>query len=132
MKMFIGHNQVTRRKFDLVLRWVIRKAIELEGEKNVPKASEIVLDLQAQGGSTVINSHRVYTIKDSETGTLKEKGPKYMHANGDEMKVGLRKDSGTAQFFNIWLMVYIATCMNAKRGLVDITGAYIKSDLIMR
>ena len=54
------------------------------------------------------------------------------HSNHDSGKDSVRKDSATAQFDVIRLMLSIATLLSFDIGLIDINGAYLQSGPIKR
>lgn len=54
------------------------------------------------------------------------------HGNRDSGKDSVRKDSATAQFDVIRLMMSIATLLSFYVGLIDIQGAYLQSGPIKR
>lgn len=54
------------------------------------------------------------------------------HGNRDKMKHQIRKDSATAQFDVIRLLLSIATILQLRLGCVDIKGVYLQSGPIQR
>lgn len=54
------------------------------------------------------------------------------HGNRDDMKVEIRKDSGTAQFDEIGLLLAISTLLPMSIGVIDISGSYKQSGPIDR
>lgn len=54
------------------------------------------------------------------------------YGNKDDIKSDVRKDSATAQFDIIWLLLAIASTLPMRLGVVDMSGAYMKSGPINR
>lgn len=54
------------------------------------------------------------------------------HGSRNKEKDGIRKDSSTAKFDFIRLLVSIAACSNLSLASIDIKGAYLQSGLTKR
>lgn len=54
------------------------------------------------------------------------------HGNKDDLKDDIQKDSATAQYDSIRILIYIATFMPMRLGVVDIGGTYMRSGPITR
>lgn len=54
------------------------------------------------------------------------------HGNRDKMKNDVRKDSSTAQFDEILLLLSLASMLHFRLGCIDIKGAYLQSGPIRR
>lgn len=127
-----GHNQVTRRKLKFAPLWAIQKGIKREYDNNWSRAFQEVPESKIPQGSNVMCAHIVYKISSTENGTLKLKARICPQGNSDKMREDVRNNATTAQFNVIRLMLSIDTCMGAKLGLLNISGAYMKSGPNMR
>lgn len=82
--------------------------------------------------SNIISSHVVYKVKTEEEGHHRLKARICPHGNRDHLKDDVRKDSATAQFHVIRLLLAIATTLHFLLGVIDISGAYMQSGPIKR
>lgn len=82
--------------------------------------------------ANIISSHVVYKVKTEEDKSMRLKARICPHGNRDIEKEDIRKDSATAQFDVIRLMLTILTFLPFSIGLVDIKGAYLQSGPIRR
>lgn len=73
-----------------------------------------------------------YKIKIDEYGTLQLRARICPHGNCEELKDEVRKESATAQYNVIRLLLAISTYLPMRVGLVDISGSYIQSGPIRR
>lgn len=112
--------------------WIIQEALQAEHAKNWSEARQEVLASENRRKFIVISSHVAYKVNTSEEGKKKQKARIGTHGNRDEMKDGVRKDSGTAQLSVIRLMISMDTWMSFKIGLVDFSGAHMESGQIKR
>lgn len=90
------------------------------------KESEIPTD------ANVIGSHIVYEVKTEEEGTMRLKAIVCPHGSHDNEKDNIRKDSSTAPFVIISLMLALVKCTEDRLGLVHIEGSYLQSRPIQR
>lgn len=72
-------------------------------------------------------SHVVYKLQSDEEGNKVQKARIVPHGNHDGEKDEIRKDSSTAQFFVIRILLFIVTFLGVRLGMADINGAYLKS-----
>lgn len=127
-----GHAQVTQKRLEFVPPWVIHLAIKQEHDNSWSSACREVAEAGIPSRSIMMSSHIIYKIKVSEDGKLKLKVRISPHGNREEMREDVRKDAAAAQSHVIRLILSIATCKDAKLGLLDISGAYMQSGPIKR
>lgn len=128
----IGNAQVTISRMQSAPSWVTEKALNEEHDNNWDKAYREVEERSIPRNANVISSHVVYKIKTEETGEHRLKARICPHGNKDHMKDYVRKDSATAQFNIIRLMLTMTTFFTMRMGVVDISGAYMQSGPIKR
>lgn len=128
----IGNTQVTLSKLECAPSWMTAKALQEEHDNNWAEAYIEVEEKMITKGSNVICSHVVYKIKTDEDGQHKMKARICPHGNRDDLKDDIRKDSATAQFHVIRLLLSIAATLGMRLGVVDISGAYMQSGPIKR
>lgn len=80
----------------------------------------------------MIGSHIVYKRKNEEDGTMRLKARICPHGNHDTKKDNIKKDSSTAQFDIIRLMLSLLKFTGYRIGLVHTKGAYLQSGPIQR
>lgn len=128
----IGNSQVTRKRLEFAPAWIVQKALQQEHENNWEMAYRYISEDIMPRNANVISSHVVYKVKTSEDGTMNLRARICPHGKRDDMKDDLRKDSTTAQFSVIRLLLSIATCSRVRLGLVYISGAYMQIGPIKR
>lgn len=128
----IGNAQVTISRMQSAPSWVTTKALEEEHHDNWRTAYYEVEESVVPRNANVISSHVVYKIKTEESGRHRLKARIVPHGNKDRMKDQVRKDSATAQFNIIRLMLAISSFFPMRLGVIDISGAYMQSGPIKR
>ncbi len=128
----IGTSQVNRKSLEFAPPWILETAFEEEHDGNWKEAYTIVPEKEVPAESNVISSHVVYKIKTSESGERKLKARIVPHGNRDKEKNDIRKDSSTAQFDCIRLVLSIAAIFNFRLALADLKGSYLQSGPIKR
>lgn len=132
MRDVIGNSQVTRKKLEFSPEWVIQKVLQAENDNNWKKENKETPEGQVESNSNEKISHVIYKIKVNEDGTLKLKARICPRGNRDELKDEVRKDSATAQFNVIRLILEIATYLQMRIGILDISGPYMQIGPIKR
>lgn len=74
----------------------------------------------------MITSNVIYKVKTGEDGENSMKARMCPHGNKDKMRHEVKRDSATAQFDAIRLLLAITTFLNMRLGVIDISGAYMK------
>lgn len=128
----IGNSQVTITRMQSAPSWLTHKALSKEHDDNWSEAYHEVDERDIHKGANIISSHVVYKIKTDEAGRHRLKARICPHGNKDAMKDEIRKDSATAQFNVIRLMLAMATFFPMRLGVIDISGAYMQSGPIKR
>lgn len=128
----IGNKQVTISKLQLAPSWITTRALKEEHDNNWAEAYREIDERLVPKHANVISSHVIYKIKTEESGIRRLKARLCPHGNRDIMKDDIRKDSATAQFDVIRLMLTITTFLPMRIGVVDISGAYMQSGPIKR
>lgn len=128
----IGNSQVTLNKLESAPSWITDKSLKEEHAANWEDAYFEVKESTIPEDANVINSHVIYKLKMGETGTMRMKARICPHGNRDDQKDQIRKDSATAQFDVIRLLLAIVTLLPMRLGVLDISGAYMQSGPIKR
>jgi Reverse transcriptase (RNA-dependent DNA polymerase) len=108
----------------------LEKAINIE-KANYLKACEPVHLKDIPARSNIISSHHFLRVK-LESGTYRLKCRMVPHGNRDREKDGIRKDSATAQFCIIRLLLRLAVLLKFRFSSLDISGAYLQAGPIQR
>jgi len=131
-KSVLGKNQASEFKLQFVPRWIIDKSIATERE-NYHGAYEEVDFRDLPPNANIISSHHFFEIKhDGEEGKLKLKCRLVPHGNRDNDKDKVRKDSATAQFPIIRLVLSTAALLGMSIGTIDIKSAYMQGGSLPR
>ena len=80
----------------------------------------------------MISSHVVYKVETSENGSKTLKARIVPHGNSGNEKENIRKDSSTAQFDDIRLLLVVTTLLGMRLTMADIKGAYLQGGPIQR
>lgn len=128
----IGNTQVNLQQLEFAPPWILDEAFEEEHDGNWKNAYTTTPEKEVPQDANVITSHVVYKIKTAETGEMKLKARIVPHGNRDKDKEDIRKDSSTAQFNCIRLLLSIAAIFNFRLALADIKAAYLQSGPIKR
>lgn len=102
---------------------MIRKALRADHDENWADAYTKVDEIAVPRHANVISSHVIYKIKSGEDGSKSLRATICPHGNRDAMKDEVRKDSATAQFEIMRLMLSLSTFAPMKLGLIDVSGA---------
>lgn len=132
VKDSIENRLVSISKLEGAPSWVVQHALKEEHDCNWARAYIEVHERTLPPNANIISSHVGYKIKKEEDGKLRLKARICPHGNRDAMKDGIRKDSATAQFDVIRLMLSLATILSFNLGVVDVSGAYMQSGPIKR
>lgn len=127
----VGGRQLTRSKLSCAPDWVLDKALREELENNWGDTHEVVDDTTIPVTTNVIASLVVYRIKTEEEGEKRMKPRLCPNGNWDKLRK-TRKDSATAQFDIIRLLLSLATTFFFRLACVDIKDAYLQSGPIKR
>lgn len=128
----IGNSTVTLNKLQGIPPWVTYKAITNEHDNNWTDAYYEVEENSIPPNANVITSHVIYKVKTDEQGKHTMKARICPHGNKDTMKDDIRKDSATAQYDAIRLLLSLTTFLSFRLGAADISGAYMQSGPIKR
>lgn len=128
----VGGKQLTRSKMAFAPSWVLDSALQEELQSNWKDAYDTVDDREIGNNANVIPSHVLYKVKNEEHNTKRMKARLCPNGNRDRMKKTVRKDSATAQFDIIRLLLSIASILCFRLGCIDIKGAYLQSGPIKR
>ena len=128
----IGSQQVSFNGLGFAPSWIALEAFDKEYTSNWADAYEEVDEKDVPANANVITSHTVYKVKVSEDGSKDLKSRIVPHGNRDNEKDNIRKDSSTAQFDVIRLLLAVATFVGMRLAMADIKGAYLQSGPIQR
>lgn len=128
----VGSKQLTRSKMACAPSWLLDKALQEELSSNWSDTHDEVDERQIKRDANVIPSHVVYKIKNEENDVKRMKARLCPNGNRDKLKKTVRKDSATAQFDVIRLILSLATIFTFRIGCIDIKGAYLQSGPIRR
>lgn len=128
----IGKNQVNHGRLEFAPSWVVREAFDKEHGSNWANAYEQVDEAEVPTKANVIPSHVVYKVKTSEDGSQVLKARIVPNGNRDSEKDDVRKDSSTAQFDVIRLLLAVTTFLGMRLAMADVKGAYLQSGPIRR
>ena len=125
----IGDSTVSESKLSFAPRWIIDKAIRTEMENYRESGAYEEVDWRKlPRGSNIITSHHFFNIKtDGEAGRLKLKCRLVPHGNQDADKDKVRKDSQTAQFPIIRLILSLCVIFRFFLATLDIKSAYLQA-----
>lgn len=132
MHSVLGNAQVTRKKLGFAPPWIVEKAMRTEVDSNWAKAYKVVRETDVPRNENIISAHFVFKVKKEEDGSRRLKARLCPHGNRDQMKEDVRKDSATAQFHIIRLMLSLVVVLGFRIGVIDIKGAYLQSGEIKR
>ena len=134
MKRVVGDGPVSEFKLQFAPRWIIDKAIADEKSNYHDAGAYKELHFrQTPKGANVITSHHFFRIKNhAEEGRLRLKCRLVPHGNRDREKDSVRKDSATAQFPIIHLLLSLATILSLSVASIDIKGAYLQAGNLPR
>ena len=134
MKRVIGDGPVSEFKLQFAPRWIIDKAIADEKSNYHDAGAYKELHFrEIPKGANVITSHHFFQIKNhAEEGRLRLKCRLVPHGNRDREKESVRKDSATAQFPIIRLLLSLATILSLSVASIDIKGAYLQAGSLPR
>lgn len=128
----LGNEQVNKSKIGFAPPWVIEKAMKKEVQENWDTAYVTIKETDIPRSENIIGAHFVFKIKQEEDGTRRLKARLCPHGNRDKLKDEVRKDSATAQFDIIRLMISIIVILGFRMGIIDVKGAYLQSGNIRR
>ena len=132
MARTIGKAQVTSNKLEFAPSWIVEEAFNKEHTSNWADAYEVIDDSILPLRANVISSHVIYKVKTSEDGSHTLKARIVPHGNKDVYKDDIRKDSSTAQFDVIRILLAAVTFLGMRLAMADIKGAYLQSGPIQR
>lgn len=82
--------------------------------------------------ANVISSHVIYKFKTSEDGSYTLKARIVPHGNRDVEKDNIGKDSSTAQFDVVRIMLAVCNFIGLSLTIAEVKGAYLQSGPIQR
>lgn len=128
----LGNAQVSRGKLEFAPPWILDEAFRNEHDSNWSDAYIEQAESQVPLNANVITSHVIYKVKTDEEGLRNMKARIVPHGNRDFEKDNIRKDSSTAQFAVIRLLLCLSTFLGFRLGHADVKGAYLQSGPITR
>lgn len=128
----MGSKQLTRAKMSFAPAWILDSALKEELESNWTDTFDTVDERNVGHNANVIPSHVVYKVKNDENNVKITKARICPNGNRDRMKKTVRKDSATAQFDIIRLLLSLASIFLFRLSCIDIKGAYLQSGPIKR
>lgn len=127
----VGGEQLTRRRMECAPTWILDQAMRKEIEDNWEGAIERIPEKDVPRHANVISSHIIYKVKQEE-GHKRMKARLCPHGNRDKLRGHIRKDSATARFNIIRIILSLATLFDFSIACADIKGAYLHSGPITR
>lgn len=130
----IGTETVSESRLQFAPQWLISKSIQKEKDNYQKKEAYEEVDVRTlPKGSNIISSHHFFQVKnDGDEETLKLKCRLVPHGNRDKDKDEVRKDSSTAQFLIIRIVLSILAMFNFCFATIDIESAYLQGGPIQR
>lgn len=123
---------VDAKKVECTPFWIMNKALMEEVEKQWNEEVEQVHEDKVGKTAKVIPSYAVYKVKAAEKDKKLLKARQYPNGNRDRMKKTVRKDTMTAEFDIIRLLLSFLITFFFTRASVDIKGVYPQSGPIKR
>ena len=116
-------------RFQFAPRWLDEKSIATEKDNLTrTKAYVEVAHKDIQKNGNIICSHHFFNVKqDGEQDKLKLKCRLVPHGNKDVDKDEVRKDSATAQFSIIRLLLSLAVIFQFNIASLDVKSAYLQA-----
>lgn len=105
----VGGKQMTRSKMGCAPAWILDKALQEELDSNWADTHDVVDERDVPANANVIPSHVVYRVKTEENSKRRLKARLCRNGNRDKLRKTVRKDSATAQFDIIRLLLSLAT-----------------------
>ena len=128
----LGEKPLSEHQLQFVPQWVFDKAIAKE-KKNYNGAYEELRISQLPPNANLISSHHLFQLKhEGETDKLELKCRLVPHGNRDRDRDSVRKDSATAQFPVIRIVLSIAAIVGMVLGSIDVKSAYIQGGWLTR
>lgn len=103
----VGGSQVTGKKLNIAPLWILAKVVEWEVESNRIVVYTEIREIDVLQDANVTTFHFVYKINSEEKGVNTLKAGLCPHGNKDRFKKSVRKDSATARFDVIRLLLSI-------------------------
>lgn len=128
----VGSKQLTRRKMSSAPSWILDSALKEELDANWSETFDKVDERKIGDNSKVIPSHVVYKVKSGGNKVKRMKAQICPNGNRDRMKKSVHKDSATAQFDIIRLILSLASILLFRLGCIYINSAYLQSSPIKR
>jgi len=122
----VGLTQVIRSRLEIAPPWIVQEAFDTKHQSNWKDAYELVDEVDVPRNANVITSHVVYKVKTNEANEKNLKARIVPHGNHDKEKDEIRKDSSTAQFHVISLILSVVTVLGLRLAIGDIKGAYLQ------
>lgn len=128
----VGSGPFTEFQLQFAPRWLLNKSISQE-KVNYKDAYEEVDIRTLSRSANIISSHHFFEVKNTGTrDSLKLKCRLVPHGNRDKDKDKVRKDSATAQFCVIRIVLSIAALFNFPIASIDIKSAYLQGGTLPR
>ena len=134
IREIVGDQPVSESKLQFAPRWILDKAIAKEKANYKEKEAYRPVSIRSlRRGSNIISSHHFFHVKtDGEEGKLKLKCRLVPHGNRDAEKDSICKDSATAQFDCIRLLLSLATIFHLTLASLDVSAAYLQAGRLGR
>ena len=125
----VGNKPTSKFKIQFVPQWIVDQAIAEEKENyDRAEAYKEVSYGKLPRNANVISSHHFFQVKtDGEGGKLKIICRLVPHGNRDRDNEFVRKDSATAQFPIIRIVISLAAIMSFSIASIGINGAYLQA-----
>lgn len=128
----VGGKQLTRSKMAFVPSWVLDRALQEELDSNRHDTHDEVKEHEVGANANVIPSHVVYKVKNEEQNFKRMKARLCPNGNRDKLRKTVRKDSASAQFDVVRMLLSLTTLFRFRLACIDIKGAYLQSGQIKR
>lgn len=106
--------------------------MKTEVESNWSKAYTTEREEDASCKENIISSHFVFKVKKEEDGSRRFKARLSPHGNRVRINREIRKDSATAQFDIIRIILSMVAILGFRIGVIDMKEAYLQSEAIRR
>lgn len=134
MRSVIGYQPATEFQLQFAPRWILDKSISVEKTNYQSEEAYEEVDIRRlPSRRNLISSHHFFQIKkDGDGDNLKLKCRLVPHGNRDRDKDSVRKDSSSAQFIVIRVVLSILVLLGFSFGSIDIKSAYLQGGNIQR
>lgn len=128
----LGDQTISEARLEFLPRWIIDKSISKE-KANYATAYEELDIASLPKEANLISSHHFFQVKhEGEKDKLKLKCRLVSHGNRDKEKDYIRKDSATAQFPIIRVVLSLVAVLQLSVATIDIKKAYMQGGYLSR